>query len=399
MPRVSRVRGLTGGGWRALGCVHSVAENLYACAFKSRSVSESVNLNFRSGGVGGGAAGSTFLFFFLLLQTCDSEHVDANPAVAAQARRPSFPPTGSETSRNHLRGFVLFGAAHPPIPPPPAKTANMTEAAGKQHYLQANPSHGARQLQTLHVIPPSPPPPPPPGDTPLCLLSRHFISPPYTQPFPLPPSPACHSLSLAPRAKLRRGEAATALRNSVIYWQFPSQVSGILYLNTSAATLNKTALSIYISAAPGHAAHGTRCAGAVKYLPPLNVNLVGAWGGGWRGVEEKNGKMCLHPPVGGFSEPSGCWFWEKFRIGTWNVSGYRDVASGGGSREKGRRLVRWWSVGARSVRFGKIETLSGFREATGSVRNATRSGTPRLTHTHTPPLHSTVSDPNVLTCL
>lgn len=27
---------LTGGGWRALGSVHSVAENFYACAFKSR---------------------------------------------------------------------------------------------------------------------------------------------------------------------------------------------------------------------------------------------------------------------------------------------------------------------------------------------------------------------------
>lgn len=132
----------------------------------------------------------------------------------------------------------------------------MTGAAGKQHYLQANPSHGARQLQTLHVIPPSLPPP---GATPLCLrqppptttttLSLTISSLPIYAPPPSPP--ACHSLSLAPRAKLRRGEAATALRNSVIYWQFPSQVSGILYLNTSAATLNKTALSIYISPALG----------------------------------------------------------------------------------------------------------------------------------------------------
>lgn len=163
----------------------------------------------------------------------------------------------------------------------------MTGAAGKQHYLQANPSHGARQLQTLHVIPPSPPPPP--GDTPLCLLSLSLSlaisSLPLYATLPPPSLAACHSLSLAPRAKLRRGEAATALRNSVIYWQFPSQVSGILYLNTSAATLNKTALSIYISPAPGRAAHGTRCAGAVKYLPPLNVNLGGVgevcvWGRG-----------------------------------------------------------------------------------------------------------------------
>lgn len=78
----------------------------------------------------------------------------------------------------------------------------------------------------------------------LTISSQHLYAPPCSP-------PACHSLSLASRAKLRRVEAATALRNSVIYWQFPSQVSGILYLNTSAATLNKTALSIYISPAPG----------------------------------------------------------------------------------------------------------------------------------------------------
>lgn len=83
------------------------------------------------------------------------------------------------------------------------------------------------------------------------VLSAFQPTPPHPPYAPPPSPPACHSLSLAPRAKLRRGEAATALRNSVIYWQFPSQVSGILYLNTSAATLNKTVLSIYISAAPG----------------------------------------------------------------------------------------------------------------------------------------------------
>lgn len=76
----------------------------------------------------------------------------------------SSPPATSQSSRNHFRGrlhVIQHHHHHTPL-----KTANMMGAAGKQHYLQANPSHGARQLQTLHVIPP---PPPPPGDTPLCL--------------------------------------------------------------------------------------------------------------------------------------------------------------------------------------------------------------------------------------
>lgn len=99
-------------------------------------------------------------------------------------------------------------------------------------------------------------------------LKTHPLSfkPPCTcSPFHLPliPSPslsACHSLSLA-WCKIALKRAATVLRNSVIYWQFPPQVSGILYLNMSAATLNKTVLSIYISLPQTglcHTAHGTQ---------------------------------------------------------------------------------------------------------------------------------------------
>lgn len=187
-------------------------------------------------------------------------------------------------------------------------------------------------------------------------LSHHFISPPIRGPSPAPSFAACHSLSLAPRAKLRRGEAATTLRNSVIYWQFPSQVSGILYLNTSAATLNKTALSIYISAAPGGAAHGTRGAGAVKYLPPLNVNL-GLWfggGGGLRGEKEK----CV-PFSAPFSSILGGRFWKKFHIGTWNVSGYRDVASTQAVEGGGEGDWMGWS-GEENIQWGKRKNSCRF---------------------------------------
>lgn len=120
-------------------------------------------------------------------------------------------------------------------------------------------------------------------------LSMHLethpfsLKPPYTfyQYFisliPSPSLSACHSLSLA-LCKIALRRAATVLRNSVIYWQFPPQVSGILYLNMSAATLNKTVLSIYISLPQPslcHTAHGTQ-QHAVKYLPPQNVNGGGA---------------------------------------------------------------------------------------------------------------------------
>lgn len=84
-------------------------------------------------------------------------------------------------------------------------------------------------------------------------------------PFPLPPlatPPSLHVIPChSPQCNLAQRRAATALRNSVIYWQFPPQVSAILYLNTSAAPLNKTALSIYISVpqpGPGHIVRGTR---------------------------------------------------------------------------------------------------------------------------------------------
>lgn len=145
-----------------------------------------------------------------------------------------------------------------------------SQTTGKQHYLKANPSHGARQLQTLHVIPPCHL-----HYTYLCAhiytytwrhtpqVSNHPAHFPTISSlsFPVYPSlSACHSLSLA-LCKIALRQAATVLRNSVIYWQFPPQVSGILYLNMSAATLNKTVLSIYISLpqpGPCHTAHGTR---------------------------------------------------------------------------------------------------------------------------------------------
>lgn len=140
------------------------------------------------------------------------------------------------------------------------------QATGKQHYLEANPSHGVRQLQTLHVTPPC-------HlyyththiyahtrrHTPQSRTALHTFSLFHLSLIPLSlPLSTCHSLSLA-LCKIALRRAATVLRNSVIYWQFPPQVSGILYLNMSAATLNKTVLSIYISLPqPGPAPHCTR---------------------------------------------------------------------------------------------------------------------------------------------
>lgn len=99
-----------------------------------------------------------------------------------------------------------------------------------------------------------------PEDTPLSFKPPCTRSPFHLPLIPSPSLSACHSLSLA-WCKIALKRAATVLRNSVIYWQFPPQVSGILYLNMSAATLNKTVLSIYISLPQSglcHTAHGTQ---------------------------------------------------------------------------------------------------------------------------------------------
>lgn len=114
--------------------------------------------------------------------------------------------------------------------PPPNHKQQSSQATGKQHYLRANPSHGARQLQTLHVIPPCHL-----HYTYLCAhiytytwrhtpqVSNHPAHFPTISSlsFPVYPSlSACHSLSLA-LCKIALRRAATVLRNSVIYWQFP----------------------------------------------------------------------------------------------------------------------------------------------------------------------------------
>lgn len=119
--------------------------------------------------------------------------------------------------------LIIQRSPSPAITPANSKHSGAT---GKQHYLRPYPSHGVRQLQTLHVTPPCHPhhahtsahtlgDTHPSGLKPPCTRSHYFISP-----LPSPSLSACHSLSLA-LCKIALRRAATVLRNSVIYWQFP----------------------------------------------------------------------------------------------------------------------------------------------------------------------------------